>query len=267
MYKRVIVQYLLFFSLTLFGVPAAMADSPYDGWWFIANQPGTGLSLEIQGSTMFAAIFTYDQGSPVWYSSGAAWNASQKTASGALNYWTNNSVQENNRLEPSASDAGTFQITFTSDNDAIMTYSVKGKISNTTAHLKRFMPIASPGTPDKRVKGWWYDPTMNGIGIFLEAQGNTLFGAWYMYHSTEGGGLPFWISFTGSFPSDASNFTGPVTYWKEGSPIGVAPYKSPSSTNTSGHQLILNLKADGNMDVTWRANGKDAVFHMQRFRF
>ena len=108
---------------------------------------------------------------------------------------------------------------------------------------------------------------MNGIGIFLEAQGNTLFGAWYMYHSLEVASLPFWFSFTGSFPSGSSSFTSPVTYWKNGSPLGTAPYQAPDSFNAMGHELILNLKTDGGLDVTWKVNGKDTVFHMVRFQF
>ncbi len=244
-----------------------MADSVYDGWWFIQDKPGTGVSLEIRGNTMFAAIFTYEKGDPVWYSVAAARNPSDNTYSGTLTEWANNPAGPDGPLNARPGDAGSFRISFTAQDRAVLTYSVTGKTDELSAQLVRFMPVASPGAPDNRIKGWWYDPRMNGIGIFLEAQGGTFFGAWYMYHSQEVGYLPFWFSFSGSLGSGATTFSSPVTYWEDGSPLGVTPYKGPASFNAGGHQVSFTLKPDGGLDVSWNANGRNTIFHMVRFRF
>ncbi len=243
------------------------AESPYDGWWFMANEPGTGLSLEIRNTTMFAAIFTYDHGDPTWYSAAATYDQGQHAYSGTLKIWSNDKGQASDFLAPYPSDAGTFSLNFTSQDKALLTYSVTGSISPVTIEVTRFMPAVSPGVADTRVRGWWYDPQMNGIGIFIEAMGGTLFGAWYMYHSSEGGGLPLWFSFTGNFPAGSTSFTSPLTYWLGGSAMGVKPYMAPASSEASGQSIRLQFKTDGGMDVTWSVNGQETTFHMVRFTF
>ena len=41
---------------------------PETGWWWVASEPGWGIFLEIQGSAVFLAVFTYeDDGRPVWF--------------------------------------------------------------------------------------------------------------------------------------------------------------------------------------------------------
>jgi len=43
---------------------------PETGWWWNPGEPGRGFFLEVQGTTMFLAMFLYDdRGEPVWYSS------------------------------------------------------------------------------------------------------------------------------------------------------------------------------------------------------
>ncbi len=41
---------------------------PETGWWWVANEPGWGIFLEVQGNAAFLAVFTYeDDGRPVWF--------------------------------------------------------------------------------------------------------------------------------------------------------------------------------------------------------
>ncbi|CAH9016838.1 hypothetical protein [Candidatus Nitrosacidococcus sp. I8] len=45
------------------------AAMPENGWWWNPSQSGTGYNLEVQNSTVFAALFIYDNnGNPTWYS-------------------------------------------------------------------------------------------------------------------------------------------------------------------------------------------------------
>lgn len=41
---------------------------PETGWWWVADEPGWGMFLEVQGSAVFLGVFTYeDDGRPVWF--------------------------------------------------------------------------------------------------------------------------------------------------------------------------------------------------------
>jgi|GEM_PF-5077294 len=47
---------------------ASSAQDIFDGWYWNPNESGWGMNIEVQGETMFIAIFSYQQsGSPIWY--------------------------------------------------------------------------------------------------------------------------------------------------------------------------------------------------------
>jgi alpha-tubulin suppressor-like RCC1 family protein len=55
-------------SLTRFPFGSGGAGAPENGWWWNADEPGRGFSVEIQGSTLFMVGFMYDDtGNPIWY--------------------------------------------------------------------------------------------------------------------------------------------------------------------------------------------------------
>lgn len=61
--KHLFLSILLFvgFSQTI------LAHDPETGWWWNANEPGRGFSLEQQGEIIFFAAYQYDDsGSPTW---------------------------------------------------------------------------------------------------------------------------------------------------------------------------------------------------------
>ena len=51
----------------IFGTGAPPFE-PLAGWWWSPDQPGTGYSVEVQGTNLFVVGFMYeDNGRPVWY--------------------------------------------------------------------------------------------------------------------------------------------------------------------------------------------------------
>lgn len=239
----------------------AFAYSQYDGWWFNKEQAGSGVSIEIQGETMFVAIYTYDLGIPIWMTSKAKFYTQENTYKGRLLLWNNGAVSFL-PVQPRPHDIGVFSIKFTSSNNAIMSYGHEQHPMNVP--LSRFMPIIAPGQSDTRIKGWWYDPEYDGWGIFLEANGGTLFGAHYFYMPflKDKKVLPSWLSFSGPFSKEAKQFSSTSLLWFSGSALGVTPYQSPES-QLSEQNIQLKLNSDGTIDMT-TGNIK---LHLLKFHF
>jgi alpha-tubulin suppressor-like RCC1 family protein len=59
------------FDIVANGATATIpTGTPQAGWWWNANEPGRGFSLEIQSGNMLIAGYMYDaNGNPIWYSS------------------------------------------------------------------------------------------------------------------------------------------------------------------------------------------------------
>ena len=154
---------------------------------------------------------------------------------------------------PVPTEAGNGTISFTSDDTANMVWGVTFAGESTgiiISDIKKFMPTMAPGESDNRLLGWWWDPAYNGMGFFIEAQGGTLFGAWYHYYPDEQTQTAFgtWLTFGGPFENGASSFSGNLTMWLGGSTMGVPPYQAPVSQDT-GIPVRLDIKADGKIDM------------------
>ncbi len=246
---KVFLACFLFFCTTTL----SFADSQYDGWWFAPQFSGSGISLAINGDTIFAAMYTYDNdGKPLWYTMSA-----QKTQgegeifSGDMLYWLNGN-QDFLPSNPQPHKAGTMTLEFLSPTSAKLTYqNTDIGTGPITLDLIPFMPTVAPGESDARVKGWWYDPEYDGMGVFIEAQGGTLFGAWYHYmlnEQSETGATPSWSSFSGPFADGATTFSSPLLHWSGGSILGLEPYIPPSALDT-GFAVTLNVNDDGTIDA------------------
>jgi len=276
MLRRLVLApiFFCFFSSLVF------AASVYDGWWFNPAESGSGLSIGIQGDTMFVALYTYDEaGMSLWMTSGAKYDPGNNSYSGRLVYW---SLGDESQLTdedswwytwlplrpPVPHDKGILSITFTSEDTGVLRYGPESHPIEVP--IERFMPQISPGNPDNRVLGWWYDPEYDGTGVFLEARGGVLFGAWYFYWGNEEESIlvPAWLTFSGSFSPSARSFSAGTVEWLEGSPLGVPPYKAPKAyENTLQMRMRLNL--DGSIDMSFTQTEYNWTHerHMVPFRF
>ncbi len=269
-HKNYFQMFNILLFLLFFFSESAIADNQHDGWWFCPEESGSGLSIEIQGYTMFAALYTYSpntsiEGYPIWFSSAAMYNPEQNAYVGRLLYWINGSYDDIYPVNPIPVDVGTFIIRFTSIDEAILTYSLNNQPIG-PIRLQKFLKTIAPGENDTRLRGWWYTPKYDGWGFFLEAQGGKLFGAWYFYMPLEDVELPIptWVAFGGDFQNGSNSFSSPVTVWHNGSILGVAPYQPPQPTDANT-TVYLDINPDGTIYI--RESGDDEILHLQRFRF
>ncbi|NPA94277.1 MAG: hypothetical protein GXO58_02475 [Thermodesulfobacteria bacterium] len=264
--RTLCLAWLIIFLLS----SASFADSQYDGWWFAPEYSGSGLSLAINGDTIFAAIYTYNpEGKPVWFTMSAQKaQDSPLIFSGDLIYWQNG-TQDFMPNNPQPHKAGTMSLELITPDSARLTYQITDFGTDTmTLDVVKFMPTIAPGDPDLRLKGWWYDPNSEGMGVFLEAQGGTLFGAWYHYMMDEQSNYaaPSWTSFSGAFSSGATTFVGPLFHWDGGSILGMQPYVEPKPFDT-GYSVTLNINDDGTIDAGVGPKNEAPIFWIKLTRF
>jgi hypothetical protein len=230
----------------------------YTGWWYNPEEDGTGMSIEIQDDTLFAAWYTYDgqTGQSIWHTSGGKMS-DHYTYSGDLLEWSGWPLGSPHS-PAQAIPIGSIQLTFTSTNEAILAWTAGS--SQGEEPFRKFMDDVSPGIRDARdIHGWWYDPRLKGMGVFVEAQGNELFMAWYHYR--DDGSSRWWTS-DGRFANGSTMYTSDFMEWAGGQCIG-CPYQAAQLVPGSRSQVVTHFSNDSKAVLTW--NG--GTLNLERFRF
>jgi len=281
MKMKLVTMMILYFAAILFIFTTNVYSfDNKSGWWYTPGKDGTGVSVEIQGDTAFVAFFNYydDTGLPFWMTAvGTIENNVQDRQgltdifTGTLDYWTGWPLGAS-YYAPTSIHYGTATITFFSDEEADLSYTIEGFTSSTggkkkverepevfKAKISKFMKDVSPGSLDSRdINGWWYDPSYNGMGFFMETRGGTVFMTWYHYRSDS---LPWWWTCTASLGASSTQFSCDLMEWQGGSSIGSDVYHKPSASTAGTAAVTLNQ--DGSATLDWSGN----QFHFQRFMF
>jgi hypothetical protein len=108
--------------------------------------------------------------------------------------------------------------------------------------------------------GWWWDPSLTGIGFFLEdggSSGNGMFAGGFMYDAS---GNPTWMVSTGQM--NGNNYNGSWLKVTGGQTL-LGPYK-PVATNTAIANVAINF-VDSTHAVMARPDG--TTINLQRFPF
>ncbi|HET7403215.1 MAG TPA: hypothetical protein VFJ62_15580, partial [Usitatibacter sp.] len=178
-----------------------------DLWWAGTQENGWGMSIAQHGSTLFSAMFVYDDaGQPVWYvMPGGTWNAGNTAYTGALYQPTSAPFASYDTSRFVVGPAvGSATITFTSATTATLTYTINGKSATKSIQRQLFGPVdATPGGSYGDL--WWGGQAQNGWGIAINQQYRTLFCVWYTYDAN---GRTVWYVIPGGNWSAANVFTG-----------------------------------------------------------
>ena len=239
--------------------------SYHDLWWGGESVSGWGLALAHHGTTMFGALYIYDdQGNPRWLSlPGGTWDAGLTTFTGALyspsgSPW---SAYDASRFGSGAA-VGQATIHFTSLDAAVLTYTIGGvtgtkAITRTPFGVPDSTPIASFGDL------WWGGDSQNGWGLTIAQQYRTLFIAWYTY---DGQGKPTWFVVPGGTWNTASSFTGRA-YRAKGVPWIGAAFDSPGVHLDDVGSITLDFQDPGHATFTSTIDGITLSRPLSRFAF
>ncbi len=201
----------------------APAVSPYAGWWFDPEAPGSGVSLDVKDQLLYLAWYVYDDaGAPVWYVSLAAWNQASGRFEGELLTSTGAppGTEGGHYL---ATAAGSVAVSFSAYDGLVFSYQLG--TAEGALRLARLMPHLAPGSADPRnLTGWWWDKTHPGSGFFLEAYGETVYLVWYHYDQA---GSPRWWGLgggtdVGGFPEGSTSYDASLMEFSGGQTVGGA---------------------------------------------
>ncbi len=234
-------------------------------WWWDETKPGTGLAIELQDEKAYLAWYVYDaSGQPVWYASLATRSADQAFTGSVFRAtgWPLGTTWDG---APTITSVGSCTLTFKDEGNATFSYAVSGLSSGSLSLTRLFDNLdglTGHAYDPRNLSGWWWDPDLEGMGVFLEARGDTLYLAWYHYRADRS---PRWWSLgggddIGGFPSGSATFSASLREWENGQTVG-GTYRSPAYTDLSGASLTVN--ADGTLTLT----SEDGTYSLQRFEF
>ncbi len=229
-------------------------DSDKNGWWYDRDALGSGISIEIQNGHLFMGWYTYDdRGNPIWMSSYGT--VTNNTFSGTLYKW-HGWYLEDSYSPPTPEPVGTVSLDLTDNNSTLFTWTYNGVSGNST--MVRFMDTLAPGDKDPRnLHGWWYSPNFEGMGLFMEAQADTMFLAWYNYDIFGG---PLWWTASESFRPSDTTFVSILKEWHDGQCPGCA-YQMPTAFDKE--TIVIEFQSDTTARLIW----KGRIFYIKRFVF
>jgi len=228
---------------------ATTLTTPESGFWYTSTAGGRGFGMEVQGSSMFIGIYTYDSsGADIWYVGSCTLGTT--TCAGTLQSYSGGTTLANLGIAAStpasAASPGTFSVTFSSTTAATVTIT-PGSGTAATYALSRY-PIngtAVVSAPSwAPASGWWWSADYPGTGWFIESQDSVvqngatyarLFAVGYAYGSTGGTGRANWYVGSGLYgqtSSTVSLFSGSLSEYVNG------------PTLTGGAAAALALFAD-----------------------
>lgn len=155
--------------------PQALAI-PESGWWWSPEESGSAYSIEIQGNRLFMAAFAYTpEGRSVWGVAAGKLSTDGRFSGDITEYVGGQSL--NGPYRPAQVKGNVTPLQLECETSQNCTMSLSGRRVDMTRF--RYGATLEPGKAPET--GWWWNPAENGRGYFLEAQGNTLFLASYMY--------------------------------------------------------------------------------------
>jgi hypothetical protein len=103
---------------------ATPAPVPRTGWWWNADQSGTGYSIEVQGSTLFVVGFMYDDaGNPIWYYASGTMSSPTSWSAPVYRFAGGQAIGAPYRAPAAPANVGTMSLQFYAPDEAKLTLS------------------------------------------------------------------------------------------------------------------------------------------------
>ena len=241
-----------------------LSSSNYTGLWWNPAESGWGISLNHQGDTVFAALFTYGStGTPMWLvMSAGTKQADGRTYAGTL-YRARGPAFDAvpfTPVGPSGMTAvGSLAIAFDGGASATLTYTVNG-----ATVVKRIVPqvfggaaaVCTPTTGSRAAltnyQDLWWNPAESGWGVTITHQADTMFAALFTYDAS---GNDLWLVMTqgtrqadGSWRGDLFRTRGPAFDAQPFTPLAVGDVTKVGEARfafSDGATGTLNFSVDG----------------------
>jgi hypothetical protein len=240
--------------------PAAASGAiNVQGLWWQPSEPGWGMNLSHQGTTVFATWFTYDaQGNGQWLVMSSGERTGENQYYGALYRTTGPSYQKAGYDTSSVryTQVGNAYVSFSDANNGVFVATVDG--TTYTKGITRFvfgnsMPSCTQDGGSYTVYFqdlWWRDGgSESGWGLNITHQGSTMFAMLFTYDTD---GSPMWIEGSaltqvadGTFSGAIDRTTGPALNAFDPSKVARAAVGDMTVAFTDPSHGILTYNLNG----------------------
>lgn len=220
-------------------VPAALLSTTLQsGWWYVADQPARGYSIEFRSGRLYFAGYLYDtDGSAVWYTSSGSMN-SATTYAGTLQKFAGGQTLTGPYAAPvMVGTVGSVAITFTSDTTAVM--SLNGQVANLVRYDIAAGGVAAGPASGMPETGWYWNAAEGGRGYFIEAQRDQIFFGGFMYRAD---GQPVWYYFSAQAVANAAGgvtIQSPLNLCAGGQPVSDAAHVPTCASTGQSVALVF----------------------------
>jgi hypothetical protein len=215
--------------------------------WSSPLEPGWGVFLQQQGSSLLAALFIHDaSGAPAWLVMPNGARQKDGSFSGDL-YRTHGPVA---RALQNVESVGTLRFTASTEGTATLSYTADGASVTKAVQRLRFDAAArtcawsvagadAPLAPSSNFTALWWNPAEPGWGLAVSQQGNTTFGVLFGYDAAD---RASWTVLSNGARKSASAFAGSLYR----APIGAVQEVGTLALDFSGSDGgLVNYRLDG----------------------
>lgn len=249
------------------------AQANLSGVYWDPATPGWGMHIAHQGSTAWAAWYTYDtQGQVVWMVMGAPRSADSYR--GTLTRSTGVPFARISGMPSQVSVAGVGNGELRPQADGTLEFVTEIDGERRSQRLERFdvVPepprchlVSNPAARSSNLTDVWWNPSESGWGLTLQEQGPSTFAAWFTYDNR---GQPQWITASDLRVGADGVYRGALTRPNGGTPfplIGTGPATSLPPPVVG--ELSLAVIDGDNAQLTTTLDGVTQSRAIERFRF
>jgi hypothetical protein len=241
------------------GSASCAPQPPQTGWWWNTAEGGRGYSIETSGNVIFFASYLYDPGGrATWTIAAGNTSLDGSLFAGRLEgYAGGQSLSGGYQAHGPVSYLGDVTLAFSDTSHGTLVWPGR------TIAIERFdiIPNGLGTTPlaNQPENGWWWNPSEDGRGFFLEWQGNTLFMAGYMYDAN---GDPLWY-YTSAPATSLQSYSSKWLQLGNG-PTLSGPYRQPETISSNVAPVTIQFQGP---DVGIMTLPGNRTTRIERYRF
>lgn len=258
------------------GAAPAVSSSNYTGMWWVPAESGWGITVNHQGSTIFATLYTYSEaGVPMWLvMSAGQLQADGRTFTGDLYRATGLAFNATPSVPATSANlevVGTMSITFSGTAAASLTYTYGGiaVTKNIVQHVFGTAAASCTTTTGSRAaltnyQDLWWNPAEPGWGINITNQNDTVFATLYTYDSA---GANHWMVMSAGVRQVDGSYVGDL-FVTNGPAFNARPFAPIAAANLTRVGTMRLAFADGNTGtLDYTVNGVPVSKSITRFVF